>query len=98
MQRRIERNGQVPKVPTRDASRSRQRILAAALKEFSTNGFAGARVDLIARRAGINKRMLYHYFGDKERLFRAVLRTKMAQRAAWLAASPMDPIELLPYW
>ena len=61
-------------------------------------GFSGARVDAIARRAAINKRMLYHYFGDKEGLFREVLRQKMAQRAAWLAASPMDPIELLPYW
>jgi AcrR family transcriptional regulator len=83
---------------TRDPGRTRERILAAALKEFSAKGFSGARVDAIARRAAINKRMLYHYFGDKEELFREVLRHKMAQRAAWLAASPMDPIELLPYW
>ena len=82
----------------RDPRRTQERILAAAVSEFSAKGFSGARVDAIARRASINKRMLYHYFGDKERLFRAVLRTKMAQRAAWLAASPMDPIELLPYW
>ena len=82
----------------RDPRRTQERILAAALKEFSAKGFSGARVDAIARRAAINKRMLYHYFGDKEGLFREVLRQKMAQRAAWLAASPMDPIELLPYW
>ena len=59
---------------TRDPDRTRSRILAAALAEFSSKGFAGARVDAIARRAKGNKRMLYHYFGDKEGLFRAVLR------------------------
>src|SRR5260370_39432060 len=42
--------------------------------------------------------MLYHYFGDKERLFREVLRRKMAQRQAWSAATPDDPRESLPFW
>lgn len=70
----------------------------AALKEFSGKGFTGARVNGIARSASVNKRMLYHYFGSKEGLFREVVRQKLTQRAAWLAASPMNPIELLPYW
>jgi AcrR family transcriptional regulator len=83
---------------TRDPKRTRERILAAALREFAARGFAGARVDAIARRARINKRMLYHYFGDKEALFREVLSRKIAQRAAWLAAAPDDPVEILPYW
>jgi len=74
------------------------RILASALKEFSGKGFAGARVDAIARSAAVNKRMLYHYYGCKRGLFREVLRQKLAQRTAWLAASPMNPVELLPYW
>ena len=82
----------------RDPERTREQILSAALKEFSAKGFAGARVDVIARRAAINKRMLYHYFGDKAGLFREVLRRKMAQRAAWAASSPDDPAESLPYW
>ena len=86
------------KTATRDPRRTQERILTAALKEFAAKGFSGARVDAIARGAAINKRMLYHYFGDKEGLFREVLRQKMAERAAWLAASPMDPTELLPYW
>ena len=64
----------------RDPARTQERILAAALNEFATHGFAGARVDAIARRARINKRMLYHYFGDKAGLFREVLRRKIAQR------------------
>lgn len=70
----------------------------AAFKEFSAKGFAGARVDTIARRAAINKRMLYHYFGDKEALFREVLRRKMAERQAWGLATPDSPAESLPYW
>jgi len=64
----------------RNPDRTRQRILDAALKEFSARGFAGARVGGIARSARINKRMLYHYFTDKEGLFRAVLHTKLAER------------------
>lgn len=84
------------KVSKRDPESTRARILAAALKEFAARGFAGARVDAIAARATINKRMLYHYFGDKEELFRAVLRHKIAERQAWAEAAPADPRESLP--
>lgn len=79
----------------RNPGRTRERILAAALTEFAAKGFAGARVDCIARRARINKRMLYHYFGEKEVLFREVLRRKIAERSAWLASAPEDPVESL---
>jgi TetR/AcrR family transcriptional regulator len=82
----------------RNPKRSRERILAAALKEFAAKGFAGARVDVIARRAAINKRMLYHYFGDKEHLFREVLRLKMAERQAWAENLSGDPAESLAFW
>src|SRR5438445_5249035 len=84
--------------PLRDPARSRRRILEAAFREFAAKGFAGARVDRIARRANINKRMLYHYFGDKEGLWREVLRRKIAERQAWGVATPDDPTESLPYW
>src|SRR2546428_2461815 len=83
---------------SRNPQRTQERILQAAFKEFAGKGFAGARVDGIARRAGINKRMLYHYFGDKEALFREVLRRKMAERKAWSVTTPNDPAESLPYW
>ena len=85
-------------VGTRNPERTRQRILSAALKEFAAHGFAGARVDAIARRAAINKRMLYHYFGDKEDLFKAVLRRKIAERNTWAEASSGEPTETLPFW
>src|SRR5258706_7949240 len=83
---------------TRNPERTRERILAAALKEFSAHGFAGSRVDSIARRAGINKRMLYHYFGHKEGLFREVLRRKIGERQALAETAPQDPSENLPLW
>lgn len=63
----IERRGK------RDPARTREQILQAALAEFSEQGFGGARVDAIAARAGANKRMIYHYFGNKEDLYTAVL-------------------------
>jgi len=85
-------------VAERNPARTRERILSAALKEFAANGFAGARVDAIARRAAINKRMLYHYFGDKEGLFRAVLRRKIAERQAWAENLSGAPAESLAFW
>ena len=81
----------------RNPKRTRERILSAALREFAANGFAGARVDAIARRAAINKRMLYHYFGNKEHLFREVLRRKIAERQASAEGLSGDPAESLPF-
>ena len=83
---------------TRNPKRSRERILAAALGEFAAKGFAGARVDFIARRAAINKRMLYHYFGNKEGLFKAVLRRKITRCQAWAETLSVDPAESLSFW
>ena len=82
----------------RNPGKSRERILSAAFKEFAAKGFAGARVDLIAKEAAINKRMLYHYFGDKEGLFKAVLHRKVSERRAWAANLSSDPAERLPFW
>lgn len=57
----------------RDAEQSRNKILIAARGEFADRGMAGARVDVIAEKAEINKRMIYHYFRDKDGLYEAVL-------------------------
>jgi AcrR family transcriptional regulator len=57
----------------RDADRSQNTILAAARDEFAEYGLGGARVDRIAERAALNKRLIYYYFQDKEQLFQAVL-------------------------
>ncbi|WP_159588993.1 TetR/AcrR family transcriptional regulator [Chelativorans xinjiangense] len=58
---------------SRDPERTQAAILEAATAEFAEKGIGGARVDMIAERAGTNKRMLYHYFGDKIGLYVAVL-------------------------
>lgn len=80
----------------RDPQRTRQRILAAALQEFAARGVAGARVAAIARRARVNVRMLYHYFGGKQRLFRAILEQKIAANLDMIAGFPPDVAEVLP--
>lgn len=86
-------------MPARDSQRSQERILAAALAEFSEHGFAGARVDRIARRARINKRMLYCYFGDKNALYRETMRRRFALRAAQIERSPYgDPEGAAAFW
>jgi AcrR family transcriptional regulator len=84
--------------PVRDPQRTRDRILAAALAEFSAEGFAGARVARIARRAKINKRMLYHYFGNKEDLFREIFDRKLQERAGWISEAPAELGASLAYW
>ncbi len=57
----------------RDPDRTREAILAAAQHEFGEKGLSGGRVDEIARRARANKRMIYHYFGNKDGLYLAAL-------------------------
>ena len=57
----------------RDPAATRKKLLTAARREFASNGLAGARVDEIAARAGVNKQLVYHYFGDKDALYLAVL-------------------------
>jgi len=62
----------------RDADRSQATILLAARAEFAEHGLGGARVDRIAERADVNKRLIYYYFGNKDKLFLAVLENAYA--------------------
>jgi AcrR family transcriptional regulator len=78
-----------------DAEASRADILATATKEFSEKGLSGARVDSIAERTKINKRMIYYYFGSKEGLYRAVLERcyghiRMSESAVELDSLPPE--------
>lgn len=63
---------------TRNPDATRKRILKAAKDEFARRGLAGARIDTIAAKARANKGMIYHYFGNKEDLFRIVLEEAYA--------------------
>jgi len=62
---------------TAKAAARRDAILEAALDEFSAKGFASARLDDVAKRAGIAKGTIYLYFADKESLFQELIRAKM---------------------
>ena len=65
-------------VRTRDAERTRQEILDAATVEFAALGMGGARMEAVAERAGVNKRLVYYYFDSKENLFLNVLEAAYA--------------------
>jgi AcrR family transcriptional regulator len=81
-------------VTNRDPETTKARILDAALREFSDKGIAGARVDAIAERAGVNKRMLYYYFESKDGLFREILRRRLFERTATLRDTAVEPDRL----
>jgi len=74
----MERKGEtIPKKTNGRGQRSeesRARILNSATRIFARKGLDGARIDEIAEDAGINKRMIYEYFGNKEGLYTEVLR------------------------
>jgi TetR/AcrR family transcriptional regulator len=69
--------------PTPRADQTRKAILRAAIREFSTNGLAGARTDAIAESAKVNKALLYYYFKSKHGLYAAAIEevsTAVAER------------------
>lgn len=70
-----------PRWQRRSEDRPRE-ICAAALEVFAEKGFAAAKLDEIAKRAGVSKGTLYLYFQDKADLFRAVIRDTVAPRVS----------------
>src|SRR5262245_36685716 len=66
----------------------RDAILAAALEEFAARGFAAARLDDVARRAGVAKGTIYLYFRDKESLFQELVRTMLSPMVGVIEAAP----------
>ena len=77
----------------RDADRTRNALLDAALVEFSANGRAGARVSQIAARAGVNKQLIAYYFDGKDGLYEALIERWLAHEAEFNAAElPFDEL------
>ncbi len=81
-----------------DPHKTRERNLACATAQFAARGYEGARVDTIARRCGLAKNMLYHYFGSKEGLFIATLERMyetLRARQRDFAVRGSDPAEAM---
>lgn len=80
-------------MPREAATSTRETLLVAAREEFAAYGIAGARVDRIARRAGVNKERIYGYFGSKDKLFDAVMQRALDELAEALSQPGEDPVE-----
>ncbi len=85
-------------VKSRDAERTRARILQTARSEFAENGLAGTRLDGVAQAAGVDKRLIYYYFKSKEGLFVEVLVDAIAdirKTEKHLKLTELDPVEAI---
>jgi TetR/AcrR family transcriptional regulator len=82
--------------PTEGSLKTREMIMEAATEEFGSKGFDGARVDVIAMRAGVQKNLIYHHFGQKDQLFTTVLERMyevIRARQQDLRIRNLDPVE-----
>ena len=80
--------------PRPAAPDTRARILATASEEFAARGFAATAVDRIARRARVNKAMIYYHFPNKRALYTTIVRERYAairERLQAIAAEPLPP-------
>ncbi|WP_373958556.1 TetR/AcrR family transcriptional regulator [Vibrio gigantis] len=84
---------------TRNPQETQQKILESALEEFAEHGYHGARIDRIVKNAGVNKRMVYHYFKDKDGLFTALMKTELDNIQEVTKTEPTeDFFELANHW
>ena len=83
-----------PDVRTQRRGERRDAILAAALEEFAARGFAAARLDDVARRAGVAKGTIYLYFRDKESLFQELVRTMLSPLVGVIEAAPAAVVRM----
>jgi TetR/AcrR family transcriptional regulator len=82
----------------RDAAASREGLMTAAVAQFARKGFAGARVDEIAAAAGVNKQLVYHYFGSKQGLYLAALESvyvEIREKERKLSLGELEPIQAM---
>ncbi|MFM2577586.1 TetR/AcrR family transcriptional regulator [Vibrio fortis] len=84
---------------TRNPQETQRKILEAALEEFSANGYHGARIDRIVKAAEVNKRMVYHYFRDKEGLFKALMQSELKKIKEVEESEPKNSLfEISNHW
>jgi AcrR family transcriptional regulator len=90
-------SAEVP-IRRRNAELTREEILDVAVREFSRQGFSGARVDEIAAQTRTTKRMIYYYFGGKEQLYIAALEraySVLRDAEAQLDVDDLDPVDAI---
>jgi AcrR family transcriptional regulator len=83
-----------PAAPAEARNERRAAILSAALEEFAARGFEAARLDDVARRAGIAKGTIYLYFRDKESLFQELVRAMLSPLVGAIEAMPLGDLPL----
>jgi AcrR family transcriptional regulator len=87
-----------PGTRARQAQDTRARILKAAIKVFAQSGYDGGRIESISSQAKTYDRMIYYYFGSKEKLFIEVLETiylQLNEAEQALELDPEDPVRAL---
>lgn len=78
----------------RNAERTYRNILEAARREFFENGFKGARIEKIAKSAGVKNQLIYHYFKGKAELLEAVLAHAANEEPEWISRVPDNPLHI----
>src|SRR6056297_2830341 len=79
----------------RNADQAKADLLDSARREFAEKGFALAGIEDIAEPTGLNKKMIYHYFGSKEALYIAVLEKTYLGIREMEEALPLEELEPL---
>jgi len=87
-----------PRAKKRNPEAVQENILRVATEEFAAQGYAGARINVIAERTSTSKRMIYYYFSDKETLYRKVLEAAyrgIRHGELSLGLDDMSPVEAM---
>src|SRR5690606_4943038 len=81
----------------RNAERTRNVILHAAREEFFEKGYNGTRIESIAKRAGINKQLIYHYFKSKDDLMNESISNFISSRPTSTFTLPANPVDIAEF-
>lgn len=81
----------------RNAERTRKSILLAAREELFEKGFNGTRVESIAKRAGINKQLIYHYFKTKDELLNEAVTDFLSSVPIGTFTLPANPVDIAEF-
>jgi AcrR family transcriptional regulator len=80
-----------------DTDATREKLLDAAITEFSDRGFSGARIHQISRSSGCNRERIYFYFGGKAELFEAALTRELVTALDDLPLVGSGPVAIADY-